>query len=577
MCLLNGCSRSHDREAAPEPAKRATGAASTADDAAALRSSPLRQRPAAPAASSAALQLTDVATAAGLVFRYDNGAAGQQLMVETTGGGAGWLDYDRDGLLDLFCTQGGDPVDPTRQPPDSLFRQIGESRFDDQAHSAWLTAPGYSQGVTAGDFDNDGFTDLFIANVGPDMLYLNAGDGTFVDITAQAGVGDVRWGTSCAWADLDLDGNLDLFICNYLDYDPFHPIPCPKEDGSPSICQPEHIPPGDNECFRSMGDGTFTPVAERWGLRGPGSKSLGVAIADFDRDNRPDVFIANDTTANFLFQNLSPGRFREAGIERGCALSGSGNYQASMGVAFGDYDRDGWQDLYVTHFSDDFNTLYRNLGSTGFQDETLRTGLQAPTMRYLGFGTVMEDFNADGKQDLFVANGHIDDWRELGDLWHMPPQVFSFHSGMWYELSASAGPYFSEERLGRGVAAGDFDNDGDCDLAVINQNDQAALLRSESPSPTGLRLGFIGTHSNRDGIGVKVELTSNPQESPWFGEVAGGTSYCSSRQPVLFATARSDSGAFEIKVRWPSGRIQELRQDAGTRCIVIREPDASQP
>lgn len=521
--------------------------------------------------------LVDVASDVGIDFVYSNGATGNALMVESTGGGAGWLDYDNDGRQDLYFVQGGQPEpDPGDvQPTNRFFRHTAELGFVDVTDAASLNDVGYGQGVAVGDFDNDGFDDVFVTNIKSNRLLHNLGDGTFEDVTEVAGVEGQYWSTSTAWADLDLDGDLDLFVCNYLDYDPSNPVPCLRKDGSPGLCAPNDLQASPNECFMNGGDGRFEPVAEQWGLVGSRGKSLGVAIADFDNDNRPDVFVANDTEANFLYINRGPGRFVESGVALGCAMNGAGLYQASMGVAVGDYNRDGLADLYVTHFTDDSNTLYTNLGPSGFVDSTAISGMRKPTMSSLGFGTVMADLDLDGHDELFVTNGHIDDLREQGELYQMPPQLFGCSGRRWHECSEQAGPFFQKHSVGRAVATADYDNDGDLDLAVVHQNGPAALLQSQGTNNHYLQVQLCGVHTNRRGVGATVALTQG--ETRLVQQLVGGSSYCASHQPILVFGLGSGESDCSISIRWPGRGVQRLEGVRPDQTLFVQEPTEDLP
>lgn len=517
-------------------------------------------------------RFADVSETSGLEFVYENGATGRALMVEPMGGGAGWLDYDRDGRQDLYLVQGGKPLpEPDDDiPSNRLFRPTGAGTFAGVTGEAGVGDRRYGQGVAVGDYDNDGFDDLYVTNIRHNVLYHNQGDGTFREVTRETGADDPRWSTSAAWGDVDRDGDLDLFVCNYLEYDLHDPLMCRNPDGEPEICHPQEFGPLPNGFLLNRGDGTFEPAAEARGLRGEGSKSLGVVIADFNHDSQPDIYVANDMEANFLFLNDGSGDFREAAVEHGCAVNGQGHLQASMGVAFGDYDRNGFPDLYLTHFSGDFNTLYANLGEAGFYDSTQETGLRRPSMPYLGFGTVMTDFNQDRRQDLFVANGHIGDWRHKGHLWHMPAQLFSFDGRQWREWATEAGPYFAEERIGRAAAIADYDEDGDPDLAVVHQNEPMALLRNESQRGHWLKVTFIGRRSNRRGIGARVTLSQDGAEL--VQQLPGGTSYCASHEPALFFGLGERDTNCDLEVRWPSGRVQTVEDVVVDRTLTLKEP-----
>jgi hypothetical protein len=323
-----------------------------------------------------------------------------------------------------------------------------------------------------------------------------------------------------------------------------------------------------DECYFNQGDGTFTAEAQARGLFGPDGKGLGVVIADLNNDGLPDVYVANDTTPNFLFVNQGQGRFIESANILGCAVSGEGQMQASMGVALGDYDQNGWLDLYCTNFTKEGFTLYKNLGPVGFQDVTGLVGLYAPTLTKLGFGTIMADFNQDGHEDLFVTNGHVDDWREKGDAWEMEPLLFSFEGPRFVDCSATAGEFFTHKMIGRGVARGDFDNDGDWDLAVVNQNSPTAILRNDSERGNWLKLRCIAT-TNRRGLGTRVVLHQG--ERTLTQELAGGVSYCSAHEAALIFGLGNDSSPVALDVRWPDGSRQAIPDVPVNRAIILRQ------
>ncbi len=518
-------------------------------------------------------KFSDVAEERNLQFVYDNGETGAALMVESIGGGAAWLDYDQDGVLDLYLCQGGNPVaDSTESnPTDALFRQTNFGQFRLVSQEAVIDERQYSVGVAAADFNDDGFDDLYVTNVGPNTLFANQGDGTFRDISSSAGVGNPLWSASAAWGDLDGDGDLDLYVCNYVDYDPWHPIPCPRPNGKPGTCNPSVLQPVPDECYFNNGDGTFLAEAKLRGLFGEGNKGLGVVIADLNNDGLPDIYIANDTTANFLFINQGRGQFKESAQLLGCAVSREGSPQASMGIALGDYDHNGWLDLYCTHFTYESNTLYKNLGPVGFQDVTGIVGLHAPTLMKLGFGTIMTDFNQDGREDIFVTNGHIDDWENIGEDRRMTPQLFTYQGRVFLECSSNAGPFFSRKSLGRGVACGDFDNDGDWDLAVVHQNSPAAILRNDSDRGHWLKLRFVA-NGNRRGIGTRVELRQGNRKL--VQELAGGVSFCSAHESVLIFGLGDVAEVCELNIRWPDGFQQTIKDVTVDQIHCFRQPRA---
>ena len=519
------------------------------------------------------LRFNEVAERLGVSHCYNNGAQGQSLMVEATGGGVGWFDYDNDGVLDLFLNQGGLTAAKSIEvrPQDMLYRGIDEGGFVAVSEHARVDDGDYSQGVAIADFDNDGFDDLYLTTIRHNCLFRNQGDGTFQNITDSAGVDDLRWSTSAAWGDLDLDGDLDLYVCNYVDFDLEHPKICLRlKTAIPSMCHPRDFNPTPDECFENLGDGTFRPVAKSWKLEGPGNRALGVAIADYNNDGRPDLFVANDTTANFLFLNRQQHQFEETATLLGCALSSMGVAQANMGIAVGDYDRNGYLDLYVTHFSGEWNTLYRNLGPEGFQDRTALLGLVGPTMSKLGFGTVMADFDQNGHDELFVANGHVDSTSTEGDGYEMVAQLFTKVGSRFQECGPDAGEYFQQKYVGRGVALGDFDADGDWDLAVAHQNAPAAILENVSDRGHWLKVHGIGRASSRTPIGMRVILKQG--ELILMQELAGGTSYCSANQSALIFGLGDSSEPCDLEIRWPKGTTQHLKRVSPNQTLRLLEP-----
>lgn len=523
-------------------------------------------------------KLTRVPDGAGIEHTYRNGATGDVLMVESLGGGACWLDMDHDGLLDCYLVQGERPGSGDRSECSGnlLFRQGEGFTFDSVGLAAGVNDRSYGQGVSAADFDNDGFVDFYVTNVAANRMYRNQGDGTFEEIGGKTGTDDGRWSSSSAWGDLDRDGDLDLYVCNYLKYNPLDPLLCEK-DGEPALCHPRQLDPWPDACFENLGDGTFAPVADKWGLKGDGSKALGVAVADFDNNGWPDVYVANDTTANFLFINQAESRpdgvrFVESAVRLGTAVSGGGSLQASMGIAVGDFDHDQLIDIFLTHFTGESNTLYQNLGPAGFEDISSNLGIRKASLDRLGFGTLMHDFDQNGTPELIVANGHIDERNADGDGYEQSLQLLTLVGDSWDDCSDKSGEVFQEKSVGRGIAGGDYDCDGDLDLLIVNQNSSTWLLRNASDRGHWLKVAFAGVVSNRNGVGCRVLVRAG--DRVLMQELAGGTSYCSSHEHVLvFGLGKHDS-VVDIDVVWPSGALQTLKGTAIDHSVVFVEPTA---
>ena len=517
------------------------------------------------------LEFVGVSSEVGFDFTYRNGAAGNRLMSEATGGGCGWLDYDRDGNWDLYCGQGGvadaDPQAP--QPKDQLFRNVN-GRFEDVTIAASIDEPLYGQGVCIGDFDNDAFDDVFVTNIGGNTLWRNQGDGTFLRWILDSSNHWQGWSSSAAWADLNQDGDLDLYVCNYVNFDPRSPIICRDPSGTQIQCQPNQVAPVPDQFFENLGDGIFREASALRGLYGDGNRALGVVVADFIGDERPEICVANDASANFLFASDESGRFEDVALRYGCALDANGRAQANMGVAVGDYDRNGRLDLYITHFEGEWNTLYANFGDEGFREATGEVGGVELTLPWVGFGVIWQDFDQDGNDELFVANGHIDDLGRSQVL-AMPPQLLTFRDGRLYDVGAQASSYFQQVFVGRGCAEADFDGDGDFDLAVIHQNSAAELLENRSQRGHWLGIDFVGRRSNRRGIGARVTLRQG--DRTLLQELVGGGSYCSSRQPRLIFGLGDNHDPCDLVVRWPSGTVQSLPSVRVDQVKVLIEPD----
>jgi len=562
------------RLAAAEPAREADGR-TLAEFITPL--GPPRQQKTAEASALGVPLFTDLAERSGLAFVFDNGRSDRRQLPETMSGGVAVLDFDGDGRLDIYAIQGG-PFPPLANPPpfgDRLFRNRGDGRFEDVTASSGLArlAGGYGHGVAVGDYDNDGRPDLFVTRWGSYALYHNLGQGRFEDVTARSGLGGQReYPTSAAWADLDNDGDLDLYVCHYLKWDPATAPTCedPPRPGY-TYCDPRHFPAVPDHVFRNDG-GQFVDVTDQAGIVDRDGRGLGVLAADFDGDGKIDLFVANDTTANYFFRNRGGFQFTEQGHESGLATNASGGYLAGMGVACGDFDGDGRLDLAVTNFYGESTTLYHNLGGGQFSDRTSAAGLAAPTRFVLGFGLAAIDANNDGRLDLAQANGHTNDYSPTTP-YAMPAQLFlGDGAGKLVDVTDRAGPPWQQLRLGRGLAVGDLDNDGRIDLLLVSENAPLALFHSRTAVEGHfLTLALEGTASNRDGVGARVAVTvaGRTQVAARFG----GGSYLSASDHRLHFGVGMARKVDSVEVTWPSGRLDRhhgLAADAGYR---LREGD----
>ncbi|MFO0957006.1 MAG: FG-GAP-like repeat-containing protein [Isosphaeraceae bacterium] len=519
----------------------------------------------------------DVAESAGLAFAFDQGPSARHHLPETMSGGVGLIDYDGDGWLDVYCIQGGKfPPEPGGRPSaDRLFRNRGDGTFEDATESSGLAAfpGGYGHGVLVGDYDNDGHPDLFLTRWGAYALYRNRGDGTFEDATDRAGLAGYRdWPTSAAFADLDGDGDLDLYVCHYVEWNTEDPQLCYDEKKRQYVyCGPQRFRSLADHIFRNDG-GRFVDVTAEAGIVDPHGRGLGVVACDFDGDGLVDLFVSNDQSANYLFRNLGGFRFEEVGAISGVASSADGLYQASMGIACGDGDGDGLPDLVVTNFLNEGTTYYRNLGQGLFADHSNDTGLMSRTRYQLGFGIAFLDANADGWPDLAITNGHVDDFRP-DEPWKMPSQLLlGTPRGRWSDASETAGPAWAVPRLGRGLAAGDLNNDGRVDVLILPQGQPLSYLRNDTEGGGHwLILRLEGTGSNRDAIGARVRVVAGGRrQSAWR---FGGGSYQSAGDPRLHFGLGDATRVDEIEVAWPSGRVERHSNVGGDRAYLLREGD----
>ncbi len=509
-------------------------------------------------------RLVDVTSASGVQFRHNSGAAGGKLLPETLGSGCAFFDYDGDGWQDILLVNGMDwKGTPKQRSTLRLYRNNRNGTFADVTRQAGLDVELYGMGVAVGDWNNDGFPDLLITCVGQNRLFRNTGKGTFVDVTKASGLGG-RTGvsTSAIWFDYDRDGWLDLFVCNYVKWSAEHDVFCSLDGKQKSYCTPEAYRGDTCWLFRNRRNGTFEDVTATSGIFDTSSKSLGVALIDYDDDGWPDLFVANDTQPNKLYRNQRNGTFKDVAVAAGIAFSTEGKARAGMGVDAADFDNSGKTSLAVTNFDNEMVGLYRPLDQGLFEDVAMAAGVGAPSRNTLGFGCVFADMNLDGLLDLVVANGHIDETvRHIrGNVGYaQPPQLFlNQGKGAFRDVAAAAGGGFAQPRVGRGLAYGDFDRDGDLDLLVTTNGGPASLFRNDQIGGNrSIRFRLVGTKSNRDAIGASVRVTSDGVTQTRI--VKSGSSYLSqSELPVTFGLGKRDR-VDRVVVRWPSGRTDEFK------------------
>ena len=509
-------------------------------------------------------------------------------LLETTGCGVAFYDYDNDGWLDIFLVNGwrleGFPAG--QEPTSHLFKNNRDGTFTDVTAKAGLVHSGWGQGVCIGDYDNDGYEDLFMTYYGKNVLYHNNGDGTFTDVSEKAGVAGTktRWGTGCAFVDYDRDGKLDLFVANYIDLD-LATAPVPESGpclykGVMVACGPPGLNGGKNILYHNNGEGTFTDVSDAAGItQANGTYGLGVLTADFDNDGWPDIYVANDSTASALYQNRKNGKFADVAIEAGCALSADGKPQAGMGVSAGDYDLDGNLDIVKTNFAGDTPSLYRNRGGMNFEDATFSAGLGMHT-QFLGWGCGFFDFDNDGWPDILICNGHVypevEQLRTEAGYAQRKLLYRNLRNGHFEDVSFLAGPGISTPVASRGCAFGDFDNDGDIDVVVNTVNDSPQLLRCDSTlNNNWIKVRTIGTKSNRSGIGARLKCVTHPpgeiKPHEQIDEVRSGGSYISQNDlRIHFGIGKAEK-VDVLEIHWPSGQADTLRDLQANQLIYVKE------
>jgi len=541
--------------------------------------SPSRVQSSATPTKAIPVHFTDVREAAGITFQHEATMTEGKNYLETMGNGVGWIDYDQDGLMDLYFVQsaGTDWFKPSRPLRSTLYHNNGDGTFTDVTEKAGVGAEGlYGQGVAVGDFDNDGYPDMLVTGYGRAILYHNNGNGTFTDVTARAGVGDEgNWSTSAGWFDYDKDGYLDLVICNYIKWTPQTNLWCGEhKPGYRAYCHPDNYRGEQIKLYHNNHDGTFTDVSDASGVGKPEAKGMGVVLADMNNDGWPDIVIANDTWPNFLFLNNHDGTFRDVSFISGVAASDDGRYEAGMGIDAADVDGDGWLDIYVTHLAMELNRLYHNNHDDSFDDVTYSSGLATHAVQLSGVSAKMFDYDNDGWIDIFQANGAMLDNISLyhAEITWKEPKLMSRNlgGGKFEKVSDQLGPDFMKPTVGRGLAVADYDNDGDQDIAISNSNDFPQLLRNDGGNANNwLEVMLVGVKSNRDGRGAALKLTTEGFVE--YRQAEGGMSYMSAQDPRIAFGLGQRKSVESLEITWPSGVVDKLANLPINQIITVKE------
>lgn len=522
------------------------------------------------------VRFTDITRAAGIHFEHNNGAFGNKYLPEALGPGCAFIDYDNDGYPDILIVNGQDFSGHGHTHSTlKLYHNNGNGTFTDVTVKAGLNISLYGMGVAVGDYDNDGYDDIFITALGQSHLFHNNGNGTFKDVTAQAGLSGIQeFSTSAAWVDYDRDGKLDLLVANYVQWTPQADVRCTLDGLHKSYCTPESYRGASLRLWHNLGNGKFQDVTSIAGLYDTSSKSLGIAVLDYNNDGWPDFLVANDTQPNKLYLNNHNGTFTESGVAAGIAFSEDGLARAGMGVDAADYDRSGRPSIIITNFSNQMMSLYHNEGNGLFVDEAPKSTVGRASLLTLGFGCFFFDYDLDGWPDIFVANGHIEsDIEKIQKRikYRQPPHLFrNLGSGKFAEVTANMGAALGIPRVARGAAYADIDNDGDLDLLITTNAGPAVLLRNDGGNSNhALRIKLQGVQSNRDGIGavVRIEYAGEHQ----WQVLRSGSSYLSQSELVLTFGLGSKTNVSQIEVQWPSGQTDKLLDIAADQTITLKE------
>jgi len=529
--------------------------------------------------SQSSVTFRDITQQSGIRFVHNNAAFGKKYLPETMGPGVAFIDYDNDGWPDIFLVNGTNwPSQPSKHSTPKLYHNNHDGTFTDVTSKAGLDIELFGMGAAVGDYDNDGFDDLFVTALGQSRLFHNNGNGTFTDVTQKAGLaGPKEFSTSAAWVDYDKDGKLDLVVANYVQWSIETDLYCTLDGKSKSYCTPESYKGTSVRLWHNRGDGTFEDVTQKAGLGDPTSKTLGVAIIDYDNDGWPDLLLSNDTQPNKLYRNNGNGTFTEKAVVAGVAFSEDGVARAGMGVDAADYDHSGAPSILITNFSNQMISLYHNEGKGLFVDEAPRSDVGRASLLTLGFGCFFFDYDLDGWPDIFIANGHIDSDIERVQpnvKYAMPPHVFrNAGKGNFQEVAISLGKSFNTPRVGRGAAYADINNDGRPDLLLSTNGGPVYLFLNEATGPAAtnksLRIKLVGTKSNRDGIGTIVKLTAGGESQTQM--LRSGSSYLSASELILTFGLAQHSQADSLEIHWPSGQIDKLSNIPAGQTLTITE------